>query len=393
VIELIKYFLKLGAIGFGGPIALIGYMQRDLVDKRGWFPQKQFNEGLALSNLCPGPLASQLAMYLGWLRKGVLGATLVGIAFNLPAFIMVCILAVLYHRFESYSGLSAIFYATSAAVLGLIWKSSFKLFQKVVGRDWFLGIFFIVSATSTAFFHVEAVLIFIGSGLIAALVRTSPWSGTKGIKAALMLLLLNLILFADRLQAQIPVPNSVAQVSAELEKQNTLWLIFSYFFKVGALVFGSGMVIVPFLYTGVVQQFHWLTQAQFLDAVAVGLVTPGPAVITVVFIGFLVKGLAGAVVAAIGIFLPAYLCVLILAPLYRKFSHNLAIKEFILGVTAAATGAIAGAAFDLSRKTLLDVRRMAIFAVVVLVLWRFKRFPEPLVIVAAGLLGPVIAHL
>jgi chromate transporter len=162
--------------------------------------------------------------------------------------------------------------------------------------------------------------------------------------------------------------------------------LFLFFLKAGAFVFGSGLAIVPFLYGGVVGKFHWLTERQFVDAVAVAMITPGPVVITAGFIGYLVAGAAGAAVAAIAVFVPPYLIVILGAPYYRRFAKNLQVKAFVQGVTAAAVGAIAGAAFILGKRSLVDLTTILI-AIGTFALLHFRKLPEPLLILLAGFVG------
>jgi chromate transporter len=166
--------------------------------------------------------------------------------------------------------------------------------------------------------------------------------------------------------------------------------IFLYFAEAGAFVFGSGLAIVPFLHGGVVNQFHWLTERQFLDAVAVAMITPGPVVITVAFIGYLVAGLFGGLSAALGVFLPCYLFVILPAPYFKRIAQNPWIAAFVEGVTAAATGAIAGAAVVLGRRAIFDIPTAAIAVVTFLILWKIRRVPEPIIIVFAGIAGVVL---
>ena len=171
-----------------------------------------------------------------------------------------------------------------------------------------------------------------------------------------------------------------------------LWRIAWYFAEAGAFVFGSGLAIVPFLHGGVVDDFHWLSERQFLDAVAVAMITPGPVVITVAFIGFLVAGLSGALVSAIGVFLPPYLIVIFLAPHFRRWSTNAKVKTFVAGVTAAAAGAIAGAAYVLGKRAILDLPTAIICLIVLLLLVTTRKIPEPLLILGAGAAGLVLRH-
>jgi chromate transporter len=371
--DLVAYFLRLGTVGFGGPIALVGYMQRDLVEERRWIALKDFKEGLALAQLAPGPLAAQLAIYLGWLHHGVLGATLVAVAFVLPSFVMVLVLAALYLAYGGLSWMQGAFYGIGAAVIAIIARSAYKLTKSTLGRDVLLWILFAVSAVVTAWTESEIVWLFVLCG-IAALV----WRRGLGMRATAA--------------AIAPWPWLVAGLHGPATDA-TLWTIAWYFAEAGAFVFGSGLAIVPFLHGGVVGRFEWLTERQFLDAVAVAMITPGPVVITVAFIGYLVAGPLGATVAAIGVFLPCYLLVVIPARYFQRWVHHPGVKAFVDGVTAAAAGAIAGAAFVLGRRAVFDVPTAAIFAAALLVQSRIKGSAEPLLIVAAGILGIVLAGL
>jgi chromate transporter len=371
---LLGYFLRLGTFGFGGPIALAGYMQRDLVERRRWITRQDYLEGLALAQLAPGPLAAQLAMYLGWVRAGVLGATLVSLAFILPSFLMVLGLAALYLEFGGLSWIQGAFYGIGAAVIAIIVRSTYKLIRLSIGKDWLLWLIFLVSAAVTAWTESEIVWVFLGSGIVALFIKAPPRLGR-----------------APSALAAAAWPAWLMTGLHGPADGKTLWAITWYFTEAGAFVFGSGLAIVPFLYGGVVSEHQWLNERQFLDAVAVAMITPGPVVITVGFIGYLVAGPVGAVVACIGVFLPCYLFVIIPAPYFRRFAKNRQIKAFVDGVTAAATGAIAGAAFVLGRRAVLDVATALIAVVTLTVLFRLKKVPEPLVIVVAGAIGLLLS--
>jgi chromate transporter len=372
VSALVRYFLWLGATGFGGPIALVGFIQRDLVEERRWFSAEEYRDGLALAQLAPGPLAAQLAMYLGWARGGVLGAALVGLAFVVPSFVMVLALAIAYLRFGGLAWMQGAFYGIGAAVIAIIARSAFKLTRLTLGRDVLLWALFALAALVTAWSESEVVWIFLGSGLLAVLVRSPRLQGRA---RALGLALLPPGLFAG-LSGPAPA--------------ETLWRIGWYFAEAGSFVFGSGLAIVPFLHGGVVREFGWLSERQFLDAVAVAMITPGPVVITVAFIGYLVAGPAGAAVAALGTFLPCYLFTVLPAPHFRRWSRNEGIRAFVDGVSAAATGAIAGAALVLGRRAIVDAGTLGIAAAALLVTWRFRRVPEPFVILVAGTVGVML---
>jgi chromate transporter len=358
----VGYFLWLGTVGFGGPIALAGHMQQDLVDDRGWVSKQDYVEGLALAQLAPGPLAAQLAIYLGYVRAGVLGATAVGIAFILPSFLMVLALSAAYVRFGGLAWMQAMFYGIGAAVIGIIARSAYKLTKLTLGKDKLLWCIFAVLAASTAWTSREIVWLFLLGGVVALLVKAFPARVHVRTTASLLL---------------APVTFAV---------KGTLVEIFLYFAKAGMFVFGSGLAVVPFLYGGVVQGHHWLNEHQFVDAVAVAMITPGPVVITVAFIGYLVAGVSGATAAALGIFLPVYLVVILLAPSYKRWAKNPQLNSFVKGVTAAATGAIAGAVIVLARRSVYDLPTTMISIVSLAVLFRWK-VPEPILIACAAVAG------
>ena len=358
----VGYFLWLGTVGFGGPIALAGHMQQDLVDARGWISKEDYLEGLALAQLAPGPLAAQVAIYLGYVRAGVAGATAVGIAFVLPSFLMVLALSAAYVRFGGLAWMQGMFYGIGAAVIGIITRSAFKLTRLTLGKDKLLWGIFAVLAISTAWTSQEIIGLFLLAGVVALLVKSFP--------------------IRVQTRSAVPLLFMVGAAAAG----GSLWGIFFYFAKAGMFVFGSGLAVVPFLYGGVVQGHHWLTDRQFVDAVAVAMITPGPVVITVAFIGYLVAGLAGATAAALGIFLPVYLIVVVLAPSYKRWAKNPQLNAFVRGVTAAATGAIAGAVVVLARRSVHDVPTIIIAIVTFAVLFRWK-VPEPLLIACAAVAG------
>jgi chromate transporter len=366
LVRFVWYFLRLGTIGFGGPIALAGYMQRDLVDTRRWVSKQDYLEGLALAQLAPGPLAAQLAMYLGYVHACGLGATLVAVAFVLPSFLMVLALSAAYVRYGGLPGIQACFYGIGAAVIGIIARSAFRLTRLTLGKDKLLWAIFAVLAISTAWTSQEIIWLFLLGGIVAMAVKAMPRRVPQTTTAAM--------LFTPWI---VPGGPTIE--------------IFLYFAKAGLFVFGSGLAVVPFLYGGVVHGHHWLTDKQFVDAVAVAMITPGPVVITVAFIGYLVKGISGAIAAAAGIFLPVYLVVVVLAPSYKKWAKNPQLKAFVSGVTAAATGAIAGAVIVLARRSILDLPTTLIACATLVLLFRWK-IPEPVLIAASAVVGLVLRH-
>jgi chromate transporter len=364
------YFLRLGTFGFGGPIALAGFMQRDLVEDRRWISRDDYMDGLALSQLAPGPLAAQLAIYLGYVRGGVLGATIVALLFVVPSFLMVWAISAAYVRFGGLPWMQAVFYGVGASVIGIIARSTFKLTRLTLGSSVLLWIIATVMAITTAWTEREIAWLFVLAGLVAVAVVV-PWCNSRPSATSI-----TPVLFA------VAAPSAATQAAS-------LPTIFWFFVKAGAFVFGSGLAIVPFLYGEVVQTNHWLTDRQFLDAVAVAMITPGPVVITVAFIGYLMAGAWGMTIAALGVFLPVYLLVVIPAPYFRRHRSQPTVKAFVDGVSAAATGAIAGAAYVLGTRALTDLVTVAVAVTTFAVLSRWK-MSELWPIGAAATLGVLV---
>lgn len=382
--QLILYFLKLGYSGFGGPVALVGYMHRDLVEQRKWISEEEYKEGLALAQLAPGPLAAQLGIYLGFVHYRIVGATLAGLAFVLPSFIMVVALGIAYKVYGGLPWMQAAFYGVGASVIGIIAMSSYKLTTKSVGKltldsirkNVLLWIFYVVAAAITIITQSEEILLFLGAGIIYMLVKAPPAWMKKNTAASIFLF--TGFGFWDY-------------------DANTLSKIAVFFTKAGAFVFGSGLAIVPFLHGGVVTEYKWLSEQEFIDAVAVAMITPGPVVITVGFIGYLVAGFPGACVAALATFLPCYLLTIIPAPYFKKIAKNKSIKAFVDGITAAVIGALTGAVIIIAINTFtqnhsvpIDIPSVLLAVGTVLALLYIKKIQEPYIILVAALIGLVL---
>jgi chromate transporter len=377
---LTSYFLKLGTIGFGGPVALVGFMHRDLVERRRWITEDTYKLSLALGQIMPGPLAAQVAIAIGYFEGGILGATLVGLAFVLPSFLMVVAISLAYVAYGGLWWMQALFYAIGATVIAIIAIAAYKLSRSTNKRDPLLWSIFAMLAIVTVWAQAELAECFILAGFAVLFVRA--WPGWKrGLVTGAAGAALGGIVWMIEVWT--------VQAGAAAESGGVLGQILLFFTKAGAFVFGSGLAIVPFLQQGVVQQFGWLNEHQFLDAVAVAMITPGPVVITVAFIGFLVAGFAGAVMASIGIFLPVYLFTILPAPWFKRHRDNLQLKAFVDGATAAATGAITGAVLVLGTRAIVDVPTAAIALVSLAVLWRFK-LSEPVLVTISGVVGLIL---
>jgi chromate transporter len=372
--QLVMYFLKLGYAGFGGPVALVGYMYRDLVEQRKWISEEEYKDGLALAQLAPGPLAAQLGIYLGYVHYRILGATLCGLAFVLPSFIMVVIIGIVYKVYGGLPWMQALFYGIGAAVVGIIVVSSYRLMQKSISKltvkevseKWLLWLFFLVAGAITVITEKEEVLLFIAAGFIYMIIKAPPkWLRSSSAANSIFII----------------------QTGFWQFEWGTLEKIAWFFTKAGAFVFGSGLAIVPFLHSGVVVQYEWLNESEFLDAVAVAMITPGPVVITVGFIGYLVAGFPGACVAALATFLPCYLLTILPAPYFKKHGKHPSIKAFVSGITAAVIGALAGAVVVIAMRTIKDIPSAVIAIATVVLLLIYNRIKEPYIILVAALLG------
>jgi len=362
--ELVRYFLRLGCLGFGGPVALVGQMERELVDGKKWLTKDQMREAIAICQSLPGPLAIQVGVYISYLRCGFWGAWAGGWAFIFPNFVIVAALGALYVYLGDLQPVTAVFYGVSPAVIALILHSCYRL-AKLGMEDWLQWAIAAVCLAVTVILQAEVALLFIGAGIVGILYYGSVFRRTPAALAVTAPVLAQL------------APNASGSILGKL-------LLF--FLKAGSLTFGSGLVIVPFLEQGLVQQFGWLDQRQFLIAVAIGMISPGPVVITATFVGYLVAGFWGSLVSTIGIFLPSFLLVLIAAPLLARHRGNPNVQGFVKGAYAAAIGTILGACILLGRIAIGDWLTALIGIVSLAVLFRWK-VSNPLLIAATAIIG------
>jgi len=378
--EITLYYLKLGTWGFGGPVALVGYMQRDLVENKGWLTEEEYKEGLALAQLAPGPLAAQLGIYIGFVHYGLIGATLTGLAFVLPSFIMVVLLGMAYQLYGGLSWMQAVFYGVGAAVIGVIAMSAYKLTIKSVSKfelpamkaKWLLWLFYIAGIVVTVITQREEILLFLACGIGYMLIKAPPqWLKKPSVPPVTLLIGTGFWKYDGK----------------------TLQEMGWFFLKAGAFVFGSGLAIVPFLHGGVVGEFGWLNEHQFVDAVAIAMITPGPVVITVGFIGYLVGGFPGACVAALATFLPCYLFTVALAPSFKRIAKNASIKAFVDGITAAVIGALVGSVIIIGLRSIIDIPTALIGISAILALSYIKKLEEPYIIGIAAIAGVVLKTL
>jgi chromate transporter len=363
--ELLLYFLRLGSIGFGGPVALVGQMERELVGERGWITKEQMREAIAICQSLPGPLAIQVGIYVAYLRGGFWGAWIGGWAFIFPNFVMVAALGALYVYLGDLKPVTAIFYGVSPAVIALILHSCYRL-AKLGMEDWLQWAIALVCLAVTVILQAEVALLFIGAGIVGILYYGNLFHRTPDVKLQI---------------AAVPLLAAPAAAT-----NATLGKLLLFFLKAGSLTFGSGLVIVPFLQQGLVEQYGWLDERQFLIAVAVGMISPGPVVITATFVGYLVAGFWGSLVSTVGIFLPSFIFILVAAPLLARHGNNPNVQGFVRGAYGAAIGTILGACILLGRIAIGDLLTGLIGAVSIAVLFRWK-VSNPLLIAATAVVG------
>jgi chromate transporter len=380
--DLVLYFLKLGYSGFGGPVALVGYMHRDLVDRNKWYTEEEYKEGLTLAQLAPGPLAAQLGIYLAYIKHGLAGATLSILAFVLPSFVMVTLLGIAYKVFNGLPWMQAAFYGVGGAVIGIIALSSYRLTTKSIGQfnlesfrsKWILWLFFLTTFAGIFTLKNYFLPLFLIAGLLYMFIKAPPKISRNSTNSLILLSALGFWDFDTKKLGEMA------------------W----FFLQAGGFVFGSGLAIIPFLH-GAVTDHHWITETMFLDAVAVAMITPGPVVVTVAFIGYLTAGFPGACVAAFMTFLPCYLMTVIPAPYWKKYSKNKSIKAFVEGITAAVIGALAGSViviaigtFTQNHKVTLDIPSVLIAIGTLLTLIYVRKVQEPVIILIAAIIGLIL---
>ena len=364
--EIVLYFLRLGTLGFGGPVALVGLMEKELVSERQWLTREEMRNAVAVSQTLPGPLAIQVGIFIAYLRGGFWGAWAGGWAFILPNFLIVAVLGALYVHFGGLSWMTAVFYGVSPAVIALILHSCYRL-AKLGMEDWLQWVIAAACFVVTVLLEAEVAILFIISGIVGLLYYGSLLRGRKLPPGALMAL----------------VPLGINTKAADLD---ILGRLLGFFLKAGSLTFGSGLVIVPFLEKGLVQQTGWLNGREFLVAVAVGMISPGPVVITATFVGYLVAGFWGSLVSTIGIFLPSFLLILIVAPILVRHRANPNVEGFVKGAYAAAIGTILGACILLGKIAIGDWLTVLVGLGSLAVLFRFK-VSNPLLIAATAVFG------
>ena len=374
IIDIGLYFLRLGASGFGGPVALANYMRVDLTEKRRWLTPQEYDEGLAIATACPGPLAYQLGIYCGYVLRGLLGAFTAAVAFGVAPFVIVVTAGYFYVKYADAWEVRALFYGVGPVVVALIVKACWNLAQKTIRTDKVAWAIAAVSCAITLVVQKELTVIFLAAGLLGIFIFAKAPAKTVASTAK-----------SVRTPALAPLFGLVA-VGANSAMTLKLFL---FFFRTGLLVFGSGLVIVPFLKTYVVDQYHWLNQTQFLDSVAIGMMTPGPVVITATFVGYLLSGFAGALSATIGIFSPSFLFTVIGTPLLRRYRSDARLQGFVRGVTIAVVGVLVGTSYLVGKTAVGDALTIAIGLAALATAFYAKRVPDPVLVASGAVIGMI----
>ncbi|MBD2109410.1 chromate efflux transporter [Nodosilinea sp. FACHB-13] len=349
--ELARLFLRLGAIGFGGPQAHIAMIHDEAVVRRGWLKEEQFLEGVAICEMLPGPASTQTGIYIGYLRAGQLGALVAGVCFILPAFLIVLTLSWAYFKFQGVPQIKDLFLGISPVVIAIIFGFCWKLGKKAI-KDWQGVAIALTVLLVSLIFRVNILLLFLLAGLAGLIIyrpTAPPPAGPSPRTSAWLAPLLPITQDIPNLLANLPAdPVAVSSFWGLDRIQDYFVPLSTFFLKTGAFIFGGGLVIIPLLETAVVDDFGWMTPNQFIDGVALGELTPGPVVITAAFVGYKVAGALGALVATIAIFTPSFLFIMFASPFLVRLRRNPWVKSFLKGVMPAVLGAIAAAAIPLS---------------------------------------------
>ena len=378
LIDIGLYFLRLGALGFGGPVALANYMRTDLAENRKWLTLQEYDEGLAIATACPGPLAYQLGIYCGYVLQGFLGALTAAVTFAIAPFVIVVTAGYFYVRYASSWEVRALFYGVGPVVVALIVKACWNLAQKTIRADTLAWVIAATACAITLVVQKELTVIFLAAGLLGIFIFTRTGArSTESTSAA-----------AQSTTTTRGIAPFFGLLAMSAKSALTLKL-FLFFFRTGLLVFGSGLVVVPFLKTYVVDQYQWLNQQQFLDAVAIGMMTPGPVVITATFVGFLLTGVSGALAATIGIFSPSFLFTVIGTPLLRRYRSNARLQGFVRGVTVAVVGVLVATSYLVGKTAIFDLLTIAIGLAAFATVMYAKKIPDPALVASGALIGLV----
>lgn len=355
--ELALLFLKLGTIAFGGPAAHIAMMEDEVVRRRGWMTDKEFLDLLGATNLIPGPNSTEMAIHIGHRRAGWMGLLVAGASFILPAALIVTAFAWAYVRYGSLPQVGGILYGVKPVIIAIVLQALWSLGRAAL-KTKFLTVI-VIAAVVLGFLGVHELLTLFGGGLIAGLGKIG-WQHIKKDSSLRSLISLPLAFYFQ------------AGVTAGATTSYGLWPLFLFFLKVGAVLYGSGYVLLVFLRADLVERWHWLTEAQLLDAIAVGQITPGPVFTTATFIGYVLSGPTGAAVATIGIFLPAFSFVAVSGPLVPRIRKSATAGAFLDGINATSLALMVVVTYQLGRAAIVDVPTIVLALTSAVLLFYFR---------------------
>jgi chromate transporter len=376
--EIAVSFLRLGTIAFGGPAAHIAMMEEEFVRRRGWISHEEFLDMLGATNLIPGPNSTEMAIHIGHQRAGWKGLVVAGACFIIPAMLIVMAAAWLYVRFGSLPQLQGIMYGIKPVIIAVVVQALWRLAPTAI-KSGFLALVGLI-AIPAALLGGNPLLVLFAAGIVTAV---SAWTSRRRLADAFAAIP---TMAWPRI---VPMLKSVGVTAAPVPF--SLLGLFLFFLKVGAVLYGSGYVLLAFLQTDLVDRLHWMTQSQLLDAVAVGQVTPGPVFTTATFIGYLLGGSTGAVIATLGIFIPSFIFVAASRPLIPRIRRSMTAGAFLDGVNVGSLALMAAVTLQLSRAAMVDVTTSAVAAFSALLLI-YSRVNSAWLIFAGGLLGLAIAR-
>ncbi len=369
LLQLAGIFFKIGAINFGGSMALVAIMEQEFVQKRKWLSQEHFLDFVAATNMVPGPNACELSAFIGHNRAGYAGLVVAEFCFFLPAVISSTILAAIYKSFGTLPQLGALFYGINPIILALILMATFSLGKSTL-KNWSQLMIFAFALTAS-FFNIDEVIIIFGAGFLATAIRHAPEFFSKGNHV--------LILF--------PLLSNFSLIKAQTADFDKILLkLFLFFLRTGALLFGSGMVLFAFIQEDIVDRLGWLTQQQLIDAIAVGQMTPGPVTSTSAFIGYQIAGYPGAILSALGNFLPSFFIAAVIIPLIPKMRTSKPLQTFLRGVNAAVIALMLGVALTIGKNAIVDIWTLLVALGAGLILI-FLKWDSVWLVLGGGLIG------
>jgi chromate transporter len=369
--DLAVLFLRLGTTAFGGPAAHIAMMEDEVVRRRRWLTHEEFLDLLGATNLIPGPNSTEMAIHVGHRQRGWYGLLVAGVSFILPAVLIVTMFAWAYVRYGSLPQVAGVLYGVKPVIIAIVLQALWSLGRTAI-KDWLLAAVGIAGVV-LMFLGVHELLILFGGGLVVGAERLIRHRTRSNLKRRSLIPISSLAIFLQ-------------SGSSAITGTFGLWWLFLFFLKVGAVLYGSGYVLLAFIRADLVERWHWLTESQLLDAIAVGQLTPGPVFTTATFIGYVLGGAKGATVATIGIFLPAFFFVAVSGPVVPRIRRSPTAGAFLDGVNAAALALMVVVTYQLGRAAIIDIITIGLALLSAVILLRF-RFNSAWLVLGGAIVG------